>query len=102
MSAFDEARRGGPKSRPLATKATGAFDSAASGASRGAGAVSSYQGADRLYTSTCDNIEKELKKLATFATTLKKQVDLIGGAKDSPDIRTKVLVLLVRWHRNLS
>lgn len=68
---------------------SGAFDSAAAGVGPKA-SVSSYQNSDRLYTSTCDNVEKELKKLTTFATTVKKQVEQVGTARDSPDVRTKL------------
>ncbi len=72
-----------------------AFDAAAAGtgSSRPSG---SYQNADRLYTSTCDNVEKQLRLLASYCSAAKKQVELIGGARDSQDLRTKVKAGVVK------
>lgn len=92
MSAFEEASRKGRGAAKPARQASGfggAFDAAASSSSSRAPS-SSYQNSDRLYTTTCDNVEKELRKLTTYVTTLKKQVEQVGTAKDSQDLRVKM------------
>jgi hypothetical protein len=114
MSAFDEARgsgRAAPASRSGMGRAAessprrpvtggsgggaggGAFGSAFDAASSSAapvGSGGSYQNADRLYTSTCENIERELRKLTSTVAAVRKQVDAVGTAKDTDDTRKKM------------
>jgi len=118
MSAFDAAARGGGAGRAGGGRSGGggggggAFGAAASAprgqatgfgaASAGAPAAASaaaYQGADRMYTSACDAVEKELRKLTTLTAALKKGADSIGGPRDSADVRAKVCVPRARARR---
>jgi hypothetical protein len=112
MSSFGDAARGTTRSAPSSrsgmartvTSASpragggggGGFAAAAasSGAGSSASAVggSSYQSADRLYMTTCDNIEKELRKLTSTVAAAKKQIDVVGTAKDTEDLRSKLCV----------
>ena len=110
MSAFDEARSGGrsaPSSRtgmarggtstnsPRTTSSSSAFGSVAasnsgSSTSNNLGSAPSYQNGDRLYMSTCDTIDKELRKLTATVAASKKQIETIGTAKDTDDLRKKL------------
>ncbi len=54
------------------------------------GGAVSYQSGDRLYTSTCENIERELRKLTSTVVAAKKQVAVVGTAKDTEDVRKKL------------
>lgn len=115
MSAFDEARSGGrsapssrtgmarggggvtnsPRTNTATSSSSSAFASVASSNTTGLGSsggsnTASYQSGDRLYMSTCDTIDKELRKLTSTVAAAKKQIDTIGTAKDTDDQRKKL------------
>jgi hypothetical protein len=102
MSAFDAARAGnragggGPASRSGMSRGagggSGAFGAAAASSSSSPAIGSSYQSADRLYMTTCENIEKELRKLTANMAAARKQVEQVGTAKDTEDLRKKLCV----------
>jgi hypothetical protein len=72
---------------------SGAFGAAAASSSSSSPAIgSSYQSADRLYMTTCENIEKELRKLTANMAAARKQVEQVGTAKDTEDLRKKLCV----------
>lgn len=45
-----------------------------------------------MYTSACETIERELRKLTQLVAATRKQVEAVGTPKDSADLRKKLCV----------
>ena len=75
----------------LAPAGTG-FGAAAAASNPSIG--SSYQSADRLYMTTCENIEKELRKLTANVAAARKQVDMRSDTVTKPTSEMRAAMAL--------
>ncbi len=57
-------------------------------ASRGNGRSESYQAVDHQYASLVDTLQKDLRRLGTVLTSLKRSSDAIGTARETDKIRS--------------
>jgi len=91
--AFDDRGSGGFGDTRRVTAGAGAAALSRGNSSR----VQSYQGSgENPWTSVCGRIEDELRRFSSLTATLKKNVDTIGSARDSEDIRSKITAAVAK------